>query len=125
MGSTAETSPSLGYVRKVEETIQITAPIVSGNSGGPLVDTEGRVLGVATRTKGDTSLGVCIQVCRILPLLPSVSELIERADRHVREDRGELAAGLFALAELKGPSVRQREKLQALRAQIAGSGAPR
>ncbi len=32
----AEASVSLGTVRRVEETIQISAPLIPGNSGGPL-----------------------------------------------------------------------------------------
>ena len=58
----AETSPSLGTVRKVEDTVQVSAPIVQGNSGGPVIDLNGTVIGIATRTElGEATLGICIQ----------------------------------------------------------------
>ena len=60
-GHRAESSPSVGIVRKVEDTILVTAPIVGGNSGGPVLDAEGRVIGIATRTHGDATLGACIR----------------------------------------------------------------
>ena len=66
----AETSPSLGTVRKVDQTILVTASAIGGNSGGPLVDRNGRVIGVITRTFGGAeTLGSCLRIEHALQLL--------------------------------------------------------
>lgn len=70
-GNRALTSPSLGTVRKIEKTIHVTASIIPGNSGGPLFDREGRVVGIATRVYSET-LGICIQIDRVQELLREV-----------------------------------------------------
>jgi S1-C subfamily serine protease len=65
----AETSPSLGQVRKVEDTIYVNASMMGGNSGGPLIDTEGRVVGVATRiVNGAEALGICLKAEHVIDL---------------------------------------------------------
>ena len=57
----AETSPARGTVRKVEHTIQVTAAMIGGNSGGPLLDRLGRVIGISTRViKGTETLGTTV-----------------------------------------------------------------
>lgn len=67
---TAEVSPSLGEIRKVENSLFISAPIVEGNSGGPVIDRDGKVIGVATRTaSGEATLGGCILSRHVLALL--------------------------------------------------------
>lgn len=59
----AETSPALGIVRKPEATLDVSAPMVPGNSGGPLIDRQGRVIGVCTQVvSGTETLGSCIRV---------------------------------------------------------------
>lgn len=59
----AEPSVSLGTVRKVEETIQISAPLIPGNSGGPLFDEKGEVQAIATSVlEGTEMLALCIKV---------------------------------------------------------------
>lgn len=64
----AETSPSIGTVRKVEETIHVSAAIIPGNSGGPLFGADGRVVGVTTRIFSET-LGICLKIEHALRLL--------------------------------------------------------
>lgn len=67
----AETSPSMGTVRKVEDTIHITAPIIPGNSGGPLFNDKGEVVGVATRIYSET-LGICLKIEHVQDLLETI-----------------------------------------------------
>ena len=63
-GGLESTSPvpsaTLGAVRKIEDTIHISAPIVAGNSGGPVFAADGSVIGIATRIYSET-LGICIK----------------------------------------------------------------
>lgn len=73
----AETSPSLGEVRKIERSIMVTAPIFPGNSGGPLVDLEGHVVGVASGIYGESTLGTCIPTSHIFELLPSSTDFLK------------------------------------------------
>jgi S1-C subfamily serine protease len=59
----AESSPSLGIVRKVEKTIYVSASVIPGNSGGPVLSRAGTVIGVATRVvTGNETLGICIRI---------------------------------------------------------------
>ena len=67
----AESSPSLGTVRKVENTIHITASIIPGNSGGPLFNREGKVVGIATRIYSET-LGICLKIDHALDLMAAI-----------------------------------------------------
>jgi len=70
---TAEVSPSLGEVRKIENSLSVSAPMVGGNSGGPVIDRQGRVIAVATRTaKGEATLGGCILSPHVVSLLESL-----------------------------------------------------
>lgn len=59
--SVVTTSPSIGTIRKVENTIHVTASIIPGNSGGPLIGPEGKVVGIVTRIYSET-LGICIRI---------------------------------------------------------------
>ena len=65
---TATVSPTTGKVRKVEETLQLAIATYPGNSGGPVLDGEGRVLGVTTRAFGE-GLGVAIPAAKIVALI--------------------------------------------------------
>jgi pSer/pThr/pTyr-binding forkhead associated (FHA) protein len=66
----AETSPARGQVRKVEDTILVAAPMIGGNSGGPLIDRQGRVIGISTRAqRGSETLGSCLRIEHALELL--------------------------------------------------------
>lgn len=96
-GRQAVASSSVGVVRNAQENVYVTAPIVMGNSGGPVVDADGHVVAIATRTVGDSSMGCCIRIERVLPLLPSAQELRARAARLPAEAR----TALEALAALR------------------------
>ncbi|MEZ6194388.1 MAG: trypsin-like peptidase domain-containing protein [Planctomycetota bacterium] len=69
----AVVSATVGAVRKVENTIQVTAPIIPGNSGGPLVGPRGEVVGIVTRIYSET-LGICIKIERARHLLATLRE---------------------------------------------------
>ncbi|MHC4600370.1 MAG: trypsin-like peptidase domain-containing protein, partial [Planctomycetota bacterium] len=67
----AETSGSRGDVRKFETSILISAPIIGGNSGGPVFNERGSVIGVSTRTiRGAETFGFCIPIQHAVKLLP-------------------------------------------------------
>jgi len=74
----AVTSPSLGTVRKVENTIHITASIIPGNSGGPLFNADGVVVGIATRIYSET-LGICLKFDHAAKLLAAVPGAVVKA----------------------------------------------
>lgn len=63
----AVTSPADGKVRKVEDTILVTAVMIGGNSGGPLIDKRGRVIGVCTRVAD--GIGSCLRIEHAVALL--------------------------------------------------------
>ncbi len=70
----AETAPSRGTVRKIEDTLFIDASILGGDSGGPVIDRRGRVVGVATRqAEAAETFAACIQSRHVLPLLSMAS----------------------------------------------------
>ena len=68
-GVIAEASPVTGKVRKPEATILIGAPMIPGNSGGPLIDNSGRVIGVCTAIQGSESLGHVVRIEHAMKLL--------------------------------------------------------
>jgi S1-C subfamily serine protease len=67
----AETAPSLGEIRKIEESIFVSAPIVPGNSGGPLIDSRGYVVGIASASYGASTVGGCIPIRHAVDLMPA------------------------------------------------------
>lgn|GEM_PF-6829152 len=76
-----QSSPSLGTVRKAEDTIHVTASIIPGNSGGPLLNERGEVAGVVTRIYSET-LGICIRADVVSALLDEQlrGAMAQRAD---------------------------------------------
>ena len=77
-GTTAMPQVSVGVVRKVEESIQVDATLLGGNSGGPLINLDGEVVGVTSRnaTEGGVrlaTLGEAIRIEYALALLRRVT----------------------------------------------------
>ncbi len=112
-GRSAELSVALGEVSKIERSIMITAPVVPGNSGGPAVDRQGQVIGVATLTPGQ-GLGICLRAEEFLALLPEAGELIALASEHLALGRTDAARAYVDLALLRDPSPEERARLDDL-----------
>jgi S1-C subfamily serine protease len=69
----AEPIRRVGRVLRTRDTIQIDAVVLGGNSGGPLIDLHGQVVGVTTRGPAE-SLNMAIKV-------EHVRRLLERAQK--------------------------------------------
>jgi S1-C subfamily serine protease len=67
-GTIAAMSATRGEVSKIQETIQLHAPVYPGNSGGPVFDLDGKVIGVTTRRWGE-AIAVCIPARMVGQLL--------------------------------------------------------
>ena len=75
-------------VRKVDgrELIQLAIPIEQGNSGGPLVDSDGEVIGIINmKSAVDDNLGFAIPIDQLQPLLDAPNPVA--MDRWVRLGR--------------------------------------
>jgi hypothetical protein len=116
-GRSAELSVALGEVSKIERSIMITAPVVPGNSGGPAVDREGRVIGVATLTPGQ-GLGICLRAEEFLALLPGAEALIAHASQSIALGRTDAARAYLDLALLRDPSPEEQAQLEGLRGDL-------
>jgi len=116
-GPSAELSVALGEVSKIERSIMITAPVVPGNSGGPAVDRQGRVIGVATLTPGQ-GLGICLRAEEFLALLPGADALIAHASQSIALGQTEAARAYLDLALLRDPSPEEQAQLEGLRGSL-------
>jgi S1-C subfamily serine protease/tellurite resistance protein len=113
-GDEAMTSPSLGEVRKIDRSLWVTAPIVGGNSGGPIIDGRGRVIAVAYKGYGDIeTVAAGIPSEHILPLLPNGAALRAEAEREFRRQHWRAARDFLRLAEQRGAPVESCEDLRA------------
>ena len=68
----ANPSPTIGHIRKVERTLHLDASISPGNSGGPVLNDDGLVLGIATKI-ADASAethGFAVPITKAFDLLP-------------------------------------------------------
>ena len=113
----ANHSPSVGVVRKVEDTIFIDAAIVGGNSGGPVVNTGGQVIGMATRVFGSASLGSCIRPKYLQALFPGASYFLARAKAFAKA-HPDAARQSLRLVEALGPTAGQSREVQAIKASL-------
>ena len=82
------TLPSRVEGREMQSIIQTDAALNPGNSGGPLIDTSGRMIGmnvaIATKSGQNAGLGFAIPVSRIVRFIP---ELIAKG-KIIRPDLG-------------------------------------
>ncbi|MCS6919963.1 MAG: trypsin-like peptidase domain-containing protein [Fimbriimonadales bacterium] len=93
-----ETIPGMGRIRTYTDLIQTDAAINSGNSGGPLVNSRGEVIGINTAivsgglTGGNVGIGFAIPINRVKTI---VRQLIENGAYR----RGYLGVALTDLPE--------------------------
>jgi len=89
-----------------DDLIQTDAPINSGNSGGALVDLEGRLLGLPTVVLRETPQGVPVEgIAFALPvnrILPIAQRIIEAGGKLSRPDLGLQHFDLVAAAPPRG-----------------------
>jgi len=114
----AETSPSLGEVRKIEKSIMVTAPIFPGNSGGPLMDAKGNVVGVASGIFGDATLGSCIPAQYIFPYLPSSADLLKEITKHETAKNYRAALDDLRLGKQRCTLDKERETINEINARL-------
>ncbi len=75
LGRSIVASDLVGDVESLDNVIQTDADINPGNSGGPLIDLEGRVVGISTAIdKGGTAIGFAIPINDARPVVRSVKE---------------------------------------------------
>jgi serine protease Do len=76
LGRTIEGSDQAGNVESLDNVIQTDAEINFGNSGGPLVDLNGKVVGINVAIdQGGQSIGFAIPVNDAKPVIQSVREI--------------------------------------------------
>jgi S1-C subfamily serine protease len=117
--------PSRRKVGKIKQIIQIDAAINPGSSGGPLLDSHARMIGmntaIASKTGESAGVGFAIPIntiARVVPQLIQNGRVVRGEigiDQVFQNDRGVFVArltqgGAAERAGLKGPrSVRQRQ----------------
>jgi hypothetical protein len=105
--------------------IQTTTPVNPGNSGGPLCDAEGKVLGVVTaRLEGADSIAFAIPWDRIRRTDFKAPEPVVGPTFGELEQRALEAARLAAAETGRKRTARLREELDARRAQLAFAKPP-
>ncbi|HEU4886090.1 MAG TPA: S1C family serine protease [Longimicrobium sp.] len=111
LGQTSTFSDGLVSASRTVEgvsMIQISAPISSGSSGGPVMDTRGEVIGVATMVlSGGQNLNYAVPVWYVLPLL----ETGDAPQRFARSRLPRASGGLASVGERRsvaGGSSRRR-----------------
>jgi len=79
---------------RYEDFLQVDAAVHPGNSGGPLVDREGKIVGITTAIVGETFLGVAFAIPTEI-----ARDVYERLKETGRVQRGWLGVGLENLKE--------------------------
>lgn len=102
--------------RSIEDVIQTDAPLNPGNSGGPLLDTQGRVVGIATAI-----LPMAQGLCFAVPAATAAVVLPELRDRG-RVERGWLGVAVHGV-EI-APSIAHRLGLPSPRALAVAAVTP-
>lgn len=110
---TLKNSVSCGIISNVERQdvelgignrmsyIQTTAPITFGNSGGPLVNLDGQVVGITTMTSPGTSLGFAIPIDK-------AKEIADQLRQHGRVDRTYIGISMLPLTPENLEELRSR-----------------
>ncbi len=119
--------PSRSQNRTIRQIIQIDAAMNPGNSGGPLLDSHGRMIGIntaiASRTGESAGVGFAIPINTVGRVLPQIIQRghVVRPDvgitRVVQTDHGLLLAtlapgGPAVRAGLRGPKIVRSTKRQ-------------
>jgi S1-C subfamily serine protease len=82
--------PKLGGISYASWTLQISAPISPGSSGSPVLDSEGRVIGLAVGTESGQALNFAVPASSLKKILAKPASLhqlpVTRDRRTVREN---------------------------------------
>jgi S1-C subfamily serine protease len=99
LGRTIQASDSTGATEKLTGMIQMDALIEPGNSGGPLVDSSGEVVGMdtaAASADGATPIGFALPINRVLQIASDIE--------HGKAGKG-IVVGVVAFLGIEGQTV--------------------
>ncbi|MBN2581318.1 MAG: trypsin-like peptidase domain-containing protein [Pirellulales bacterium] len=127
ISSLNRTLPARNSERRIKSVIQIDADINPGSSGGPLLDSRGRMIGmntaIASKTGESAGVGFAVPVNTIARVVPQLiaNGRVRRPNAGITKlfpvERGLLVAllergGPAERAGLQGPRIEQRQKRQ-------------
>ena len=111
----------LGDGKRIDNAIQTDASFNPGNSGGPLLDARGRLIGMATAMvvapAGPSNVGFAVPVDL---LERTVADLIDPAARHLSELEPGGTSALGIMAEDARPGIRVLKVMPGSRAATLG-----